>query len=177
MHKQRSGSCGVYSITLFLAAGFLALLAGCETAPELPAEDLYQPPPPGAPAATLRGSNIIEPGLFGSEHRGFVTMVDLKTVTGAADHWSEPITLAPGKHTIVAEYHYSNFMARAFLPLEAKAGASYQLLIKNGHQGTPEGQLYNDFWIVDMGTGQPVTQIYRRQATGGKKGTIFNNDK
>lgn len=177
MDKQRLGSGGVHSISLLLAAGFLGLLAGCATAVDIPAEDRYQPPPPGAPAASVKGSNLTEEGLFGSEHRGFVTMVDLKTVPGAADHWSEPIGLSPGKHTIVAEYHYSNFMARAYLPLDARAGINYQLMIKNGHEDSPEGHLYNDFWIVDLATGKPVTQIYRRQATGGKKGTIFNNNK
>ena len=177
MDKQRLGSGGVHSLVLLLAAGFLVLLAGCETAVETPAEDSYQPPPPGAPSASLRGSSITEAGLFASEHRGFVTMVDLKTIPGAAYHWSEPIALPPGKHTIVAEYHYSNFMARAYLPLDARAGASYQLMIKNGHDDSPEARLYNDFWIVDLATGKPVTLIYRRQATGGKKGTIFNNNK
>ncbi len=46
-------------------------------------------------------------------------------------------------------------------------------MIKNGHEAT-NGKPYCDFWIVDLTTGKTVTLIYHAQATGGKKGTIFN---
>jgi hypothetical protein len=163
-------------ITLFLVAGTIALFAGCTTVADSPGEDIYQPPPPGAPAAFLKGSSITDGGMFGSEHRGFVIMVDLKSVPDAAERWNEPIALTPGKHTVVTEYRYSNFMARAYLPLDARAGVTYQLMIKEGHDQTPEARMYNDFWIVDQGTGNPVTQIYRRQVTGGKGATIFRGN-
>ena len=163
-------------ITLLLIAGTVALLAGCTSIADSPGADSYLPPLPGAPAAFLKGTSIGEGGMFASEHRGYAIMIDLKPVPNAAENWSGPIALTPGKHTIVAEYRYSNFMARAYLPLDAKAGVTYQLLIKNGHDESPEGRPFTDFWIVDLGTGNPVTQIYRRQVTGGKGATIFRGN-
>jgi hypothetical protein len=56
----------------------LALLAACASVSDLPAPDVYQPPPPGAPAAFLKGSEIAEAGLWGSDHRGYALMIDLK---------------------------------------------------------------------------------------------------
>ena len=159
-----------------VAAGMMALMAGCESAGHVAAKDAYQPPPTGAPAALVRGSEISEGGLFGDEHRGFVGMIDLQPIEDAARRWNEAIALTPGSHTIVAEYRYSNFMTRAYVPLEAKAGVTYQLMIRNSRNDA-EGRLYNDFWIVDTSTGAPVTAVYRRQVTGGKKGTVFNVNK
>ena len=164
------------ALTLFIAAGLFAVLAGCATV-SVPAEDVYHAPAAGVPVATLRGSSIKEDGLFGSEHRGFVSMVDLKTVPDAADHWDAPITLAAGKRSITAEYHYSNFMTRAYVPFEAKAGGKYQLMIKHTRDTAGDGRMYNDFWIVDLATDQPVTPIFHRQLSGGKKGTIFYQNK
>jgi hypothetical protein len=165
-------------VFLFLcAAGLVAVLAGCSTAPEVPAEEFYQPPAPGAGVATLRGSSIKENGFFGSEHRGFVSMIDLRTVPDAAEHWDDPVVLRPGKRSVTAEYRYSNFMSRAYLAFEAKPGASYQLMIKNSRDDAADGRLYNDFWIVDLATGKTVTPVYHRQLSGGKKGTIFYQNK
>ena len=155
-----------------LLSALAALAAGCvsNSAPL----DSYQSPPAGAPVAYLKGSQVTEAGLFGSDHTGFVALVDLKPVYDAQSNWSGPIALTPGKHTIVGEYRYSNFMARAYLPLDAKAGVTYQLMIKNGAEPPPSTHLYCDFWIVDQSTMTSVTQVYRQQATGGKKGTVFN---
>ena len=166
--ENRRGNAG--KILLMIAAGMVAVLTGCETVSDVPMEDAYQPPPAGAPVAFLKGTSISEGGLFGTDHRGFVAMVDLKTVLDAADHWSDSLPLTTGRHTIAAEYRYSNFMTRAYLTLEAKAGVTYQLMIKSGHDESPQARLYSDFWIVDAATGEPVTPVFRRQATGGKKG-------
>jgi hypothetical protein len=161
----------------FFAASLLAFLAGCSTAPEVPGEDVYQAPPPGGGTATLRGSSVKENGFFGSEHRGFVTMIDYKAVPDASDHWDEPIVLHPGKRSITAEYRYSNFMTRAYVTFDAKPGANYQLMVRNSVDADPDGRLYNDFWIVDLATGKPVTPVFHRQLSGGKKGTIFYQNK
>lgn len=158
------------SISLLVTISMVAILSGCESASDIPIEDAYQPPSAGAAVAYVRGTSISESGLFGNEHRGFVGMIDLKPVRSAADHWSDPIALTPGRHTIAAEYRYSNFMTRAYLPLDAKAGVTYQVMIKDGHDDSPQARLYNDFWIVDSATGDPVTPVYHRQVTGGKKG-------
>ncbi len=159
---------------LALAAGLAILLAGCATTPEAPSADDYQPPAAGASVATLKGSRITEGGMFGDVHTGFVNMIDLKSVFNAADHWDQPITLTPGRHAIMAEYHFSNFKARMNLVLTASAGSSYQLMIKTGHESTLESRLYCDFWIVDTATGAIVAPVHRAQVMGGKKGTIFN---
>lgn len=152
------------------------LLTGCATTTESPTPDAYVPPS-GKDVAHVKGSSINEGGLFGDVHLGYVTMIDLQPIPDAMHRMDEPIALTPGRHVIAAEYRFSNFMARAYLPLDAEAGATYQLMIKNGHENTPDGRLINDFWIVNTATGKSVTQIYRRQASGGKKGTIFNMNK
>lgn len=157
-----------------LTAGLVTLLAGCATAPESASEDDYRPPAAGPGTAYLKGYRISEGGLFGEEHTGFVYMIDLLSIGDAASRWDTAIALAPGKHTIMAEYRFSNFKARTSLALTASAGHSYQLIIKNGHENTPEGKLFCEFWIVDLSTGKAVTPIHHAQTTGGKKGTIFN---
>lgn len=164
-------------LPFLLAVGWLAVVAGCSTASVATADDFYQAPPPGSAAATLRGSSIKEGGLFGSEHRGFVSMIDLKPVSDAPAKWDEPIAVSPGKRNITVEYHYSNFMTRAYVTFDALPGANYQLMIKNTREPTAEVRMYNDFWIVDLATGNPVTPVYHRQVTGGKKGTIFYQNK
>ena len=157
---------------LCLAFGLIAFLAGCATDPDSNLADHYQPPAAGKPVATLSGTNLSEGGMFGSDHRAFVNMVDLKVVRGAADLWNDPISLAPGLHDIGVEYHYSNLTARGYLPLDAKAGAAYQLRIKYNEDSAPGG-MYVDFWIIDSTTGKTVSEALQQHVTGGKKGTIF----
>jgi hypothetical protein len=101
-------------------------------------------------------------------------MIDLKSIPAAAEHWSDAIALAPGKRSIMAEYHVSNFKARTSFVLPARAGESYQLMIQPGHENTPDQKLYCDFWIIDTATGKPVVPVHHTQVMGGKKGTIFN---
>ena len=161
---------------LIFSAGLLAALTGCATT-DVAAEDAYQPPVSGAAVATLQGSSLKEEGFFGSEHRGFVSMIDLKTVPDAADRWDQPLALTPGKRNITAEYHYSNFMTRAYVPFDAKAGGKYQLMIKSSPGPESDGRRYTDFWIVDLASGKTVTPVYHRQLSGGKKGTVFYQNK
>lgn len=155
----------------------LGLLTGCATSSDKSAEDAYQAPPPGPAMASIVGTTISEGGLFGNEYRGFVFMVDLKNVRAAGDNTTVPLTLTPGPHNIGAEFRYSNFQAKAYLTLDARAGVTYQLMIKPGRDDAPEGHQFNDFWIVEQATGQVVTKTYRKDLSGGKKGTIFYNGK
>ena len=161
------------ALLLVLATASLAFHSGCATTPDPLTEDDYHPPALTSATTTLQGTRLSEGGLFGDDHTGFVFMVDLKPVRDADSHWNEALPLTAGKHSIIAEYRYSNFIARADIPLQASAGTAYQLMIKNGHEPA-DGKPYCDFWIVDRSTGKPVTLIYHAQATGGKKGTIFN---
>jgi hypothetical protein len=159
---------------LALAAALLALLAGCSTAPAPATADEYLPPAAGVPSATLKGVRLSEGGLFGETHTAYVYMVDLTSLRDAANAWDKSIAIAAGKRTVMAEYRFSNFKARATLLLNAAAGHSYQLMIAHGRDNTPELKLFCEFWIVDHATGKPVTPVYRAQVMGGKKGTIFN---
>ena len=156
--------------------GATLILMGCTSTSSVPIEDAYIAPT-GTDVATIKGSIVSQGGLFGDVHRGYVIMVDLKAIADPSDRINDPITLAPGRHIIAAEYRYSNFMARAYLPLEAQRGVSYQLMISNGHEDIKDGRPTSDFWIVNATTGKSVTQVYRRQASGGKKGTVFNVNK
>ena len=161
-----------------LVLGVVLLFAGgCTSPSSSSADDAYRPPAPGPEVAYLKGSNASEGGLFGADHRGFAFMVDLQSVPDAADRWNESLPLSAGHHTIGAEYRYSNFVARAHLPLEAKAGVTYQLMVRDGHEDGLDSRLYCEFWIADAATGRMVTQVYHRQVMGGKKGTIFNVNK
>ena len=131
----------------------------------------------GTPVAFVKGTRLGEDGIFQSSHRGFVSMVDLKPVADAVDHWDELLAVTPGQHTIAVEYRYSNLMSRAYLPLHARAGVTYQVMIEHGREATEDGRLFSDIWLVDTATGKPVTAIYHRQVTGGKKGTILYMNK
>ncbi len=161
----------------FLAGVILVLGSGCSNLSSSSSDDNYQPPAPGRAAAYLKGSNFSEGGLFGTDHRVFAFMVDMQWVRDAADQWDHPLALAPGHHTIGVEYSYSNFIARADVSLEAKPGVTYQIMLGDGHEDGPDARLFCEFWIVDKSTGKAVTQVYHRQVTGGKKGTIFNVNK
>ncbi len=160
-----------------LATGLSLLAAGCGTTTGTSGEETYVPPARGMPVAWVKGTRLGEDGIFQSAHRGFVSMVDLKPVADAVDHSDEPLAVTPGPHTLAVEYRYSNLMSRAYLPLHARAGVTYQVMIEHGREATEEGRLYSDFWLVDTTTGKPVTAIYHRQVTGGKKGTIFYMNK
>ncbi len=122
--------------------------------------------------SSVIGTNLSEGGMFGSDHRAFVNMVDLKVVRNAEDRWNEPLVLTPETHSLGCEYRYSNFTARAYLPLDAKAGVAYRLQVKYNDESAPGG-MYADFCIVESDTGRPVTPVFRQHVTGGKKGTIF----
>lgn len=124
--------------------------------------------------ASITGSRVVEGGVFGDVHTGYVYMIDLKSVRNASNDWDKTIVLAPGKHTIMAEYRYSNFKSRTTLTLTASPGTSYQLVIKPGRESTVEVKRFCEFWIADAVTGTPVTKVQRAQVMGGKKGTIFN---
>ena len=161
----------------FLAGVLLILGSGCVNVPSSSSDGNYPSPAPGRTTAYLEGTNSSEGGLFGADHRAFAFMVDMQWVRNAADQWDHPLALAPGHHTIGVEYSYSNFIARVDLPLEAKPGVTYQIMLGDGHEDGPDGRLFCEFWIVDTSTGKAVTQVYHRQVTGGKKGTIFNVNK
>jgi len=163
------------SLLIAAFASAALLLVGCATT-DSSIEDAYVPPT-GKDVAHIKGSTITEGGLFGNVHHGYVIMIDLKSIPDPAGRIDDLIPLAPGNHIIAAEYRYSNFMARAYLSLDAQAGVTYQLMIKNGHENTPDARPTSDFWIENTATHKPVTQVYRRQASGGKKGTIFNVNK
>jgi len=109
--------------------------------------------------------------LFGNTYTSHVYMVDLLSVENP--NRDVPVALSPGRHEIGAEFRYSNFQSRAFLPLDAKAGVTYQVMIKPGRDDLPEGHQFNDFWIIDETTGDSVTKVYRKDITGGKHDTVF----
>ena len=64
--------------------------------------------------ASVIGTNLSEGGMFGSDHRAFVNMVDLKVVRNAEDRWNEPLVLTPELHSLGCEYRYSSFTAVCF---------------------------------------------------------------
>jgi hypothetical protein len=155
-------------------ACLLALLPGCSAVSDVsPAEAGYVSPPQGTPVALIKGMKTDSNSLFGDSHFGFVTLVDLKSVARAADNWNVPLALAPGAHTLGAECRFSNFVARANLQLEVKAGGTYQLMVKVDEAESEDGRRYSDFWIVDRSTGNAVTHVYRRQVMGGRSGSPF----
>jgi len=158
---------------LSLLTVIVALLCGCETAPGPAAEGGYVPPLAEAGVlATITGSRTSGEEFLEGEHTGQVLMIDSKLVRDSHDAWSKSIALAPGRHSIVAKYDHAHYMSQAFLTFEAKAGSAYQLAIKNGTE-PPDEQRYCEFWIVDLATGRPVTEVLRRHVSGGSPQWIF----
>lgn len=145
----------------------------CTTPPPSTGVEGYVPPPSGPTVAYLKGAEMERGGLFEGSHTAYVTMVDLRTVKDAAERGLEPLAISPGKRTIGVEYHHSNLMALAYLQLQARAGGTYQLMIKHGREAPDESRLFCEFWFVDKATGNPVTAVQHRQVSGGKTGTIF----
>ena len=156
---------------------FLPLFSGCATDSGTPPPNRFQPPAAGAEIAFLKGMEIKEPGMFGSDHTAYVISVGQLKVDQPEDNWDKPLAVLPGKRTIGVEYHYSNFHARAQLTVQLRPGVTYQLKIKPGREYEPDGPLFNEFWIEDTSNGQPVTDVAHRPLTGGKKGTIFYMNK
>lgn len=158
---------------IFLFTGAIVLFAGCASAPETPAEGAYEPPAAtGAPVASIKGSRILGDSVFDGEHTGSVFMIDMKLVAEAQRNWKEPIMLTPGGHDLTVVYLHSNFRGQANVKFVAAAGANYQLLFK-GLVVPPDNQRYCEFWIVDLATSAPVTEVHRSRVSGGKTASTF----
>lgn len=152
-------------LPLIAIAGGLLVLAGCRTATKVASGSTYAPPARSTETATITGSRR-RPGFLAEDHLGYVLLVDSKFVANAEKAWNEPLPIAAGRRVITAEYRNGAFSARADLVLEAAPGATYQLKIVNGTEGT-DGKRFNDFWIVDTRSGGVVTSVHHAEISGG----------
>lgn len=134
-------------------------------------EQIYQPPAASA-AASITGSQLQDPGLFGSRHVAYVMMVDGKFVREAEEAWSQPLTLRPGSRDLAVEYRSSVFRSRSVFTIEAKAGAKYVLQMTPGVDA--DDRRFCEFVIVDADTGQPVTPVKHTYATSSSSGSRSN---
>lgn len=152
-------------LPLIAIAGGLLVAAGCKSVSKPPAQSGYNAPSPGTEVATLIGTRR-RPGLLAEDHLGYVLLVDSRFVANAEKAWNQPLAIAAGRRVITAEYRNGTSTARADIVLETKPGASYQLKIVNGTEGT-DGRRFNDFWIVEARTGAVVTSVYHTSVAGG----------
>jgi len=155
----------------------LALLAvclsvvGCNTT--APSEDLIYQPPADSAVARIKGSEIQDPGLFGSRHVAYVLMVNGKFVREAEEAWAQPIALATGPQDLAVEYQSSVFRSRTVFTLEARAGVTYRLKVTPGIE-PKDDRRFCEFVIVDEATGQPVTPVKHTYATSSSSGSKSN---
>lgn len=134
----------------------LLLLGGCATVPT-PRPDV-PPPVVEVPPAHLTGSE--ETSALFDNFTAFVTAIDGVTVPAGRAGWNTPLPLRPGLRRIGVEFNRGSFRAQAEITFTAQSEAAYQLRFASDAQVLAKNS-YCEFWLVDLGTGQPVTERVR----------------
>lgn len=148
---------------MFLA--FVALAAGCATAPSVPPELRYNPPlAPYIGAASIMGSETHRALL--DNFTAYVMGVDGRRVMAGRDGWKTQLMLSGGRHVITVAFQRGVFSATANLGLDAGADARYEVRFDSNVQ-LYGANTYCDFWIVDLASGKAVTVIQRGAINGG----------
>ena len=147
-----------------LAASLLALIfSGCATTPQ-PGPAVTVPVEAPALLAPIKGSEASSTLL--DNFTAFISAVDGQPVAAGREGWNTPIELKPGHHVLGVGFKRGVFTAQAKLELLADARTNYQL------KYATDAQLFGhnsfcDFWIVNLGTDQPVTGIKKATVTKG----------
>lgn len=151
-------------LPILLAIGVTALLSGCGSVGTSAGDEYYKPPALArSELATLQGSLTKSQQAFDETSMACVVLIDSMFLSDPKESCSQPIALAPGLHIVTAEYTHGRYSSRTNLRLEAKAGAAYQVMIREWSDD-PDAPRYCDFWIVDQATFQPVTPISQTRA-------------
>jgi len=148
-----------------LAITILLLVVGCATTPEIPPELQYVLPSGSSESlATITGSQ--EDIALLDDLTAYVIAVDGKRVMAERKGWNEPLPILPGTRRITAAFQRGVFNTKAELPLEVVAGATYQIRFSSD-VALYGSNTYCDFWIIDVVSQKPVTEIRRGLIRGG----------
>jgi len=147
-----------------------AFISGCATAPQIPPELQYSPPPAGVTVAKIKGSE--EKSALLDNLTAFILSVDGKRVMAGRKGWDSPLSIEAGHHSFGLEFNRGVFVARAEFELDAVAGAVYEVKYATD-VGFTGNNSYVDFWIIDTSTGKAVTAIKRGSVGGGGGGAFI----
>ncbi len=144
----------------------ILFLVGCATIPHIPVELQYTTPPgPSTELATITGSQTDV--FFFDDYTVYILGLDGKRVMLGRKGWNTPIQIQPGQHNITTAFVRGMFWAQADLMLQAVAGAQYQVRFSSDVWAFGPNS-YCDFWIVDVTTQKPITDIKRGKLGGGQ---------
>lgn len=149
----------------------IALIGGCASERQIPAELQYTPPVAKSKVATIQGSQDVI--LLWNDLTAFVIAVDGKRVMSERKGWDNKLPIAAGTRNITVAFQHGVYNAQADLSLNAISGRQYQVRFKSDAQLFGAND-YCDFWIVDVDTQKPVTDI-RRGLIIGNTQTIIHN--
>lgn len=90
----------------------------------------------------------------------YIFAIDGKRVIVEREGWNTPIKLAKGKRTITAEFVRGSYRTKVDIKLNVVENSTYQLHYSSD-VGFDGANTYCDFWIINMETGKPVTDIKR----------------
>ena len=135
----------------------LVLFAGCASeVSEIPDALRYSKTAAGIPnAAFIHGTNRKDTFPFGDDHTACIMSIDGRTIKDERKRWNEDIPLEPGNRKIEVLYYHAAFITGVTFFLDVAPRKRYELrFAEEKNKGI-------DFWIVDLATGSPVTDVSR----------------
>lgn len=145
-----------------------AFLAGC-TSPvaQIPPELIYSRKAADIPeCAFIRGTDRKDNVPIFDHHTGCVTTIDGKRIMEERKRWSEEIPIEPGSRHIGVFYYHGAFMAKSVFDFDALPNTRYEVRFRES------GTQFVDFWIVQLSSEKPVTDVKRGTMTGGGRDTF-----
>jgi hypothetical protein len=165
---------GLMKFSHILPAAFaVVLLAGCVDISKLQQIDVqtYTSISPGPQAATIKGSGDTSGGFLHETMASYLVAVDGKAVGGPGG-LLDPVSIAPGVHSLVVAYRAFGGTASGRVPLmlDAEPGASYIVELENrGHRNllTDNSDVTNNYLYLEnektgLAATDKVTDTVRR---------------
>ena len=150
-----------------LLLSVLLTLAACASVRQIPPELQYSPPVDGSSLmASIKGSQIERHIL--DDFTAYVIAVDGKRVMALRKGWNVELPILPGSRTITIAFQRGVYNAQVDLSVDATAGSKYEVrFISDVGLGFYDANTYCDFWIIDLATKKPVTEVRRGIIGGG----------
>ena len=150
-----------------LLLSVLLTLAACASVRQIPPELQYAPQVDGfSLMASIKGSQTERHIL--DDFTAYVIAVDGKRVMALRKGWNAELPILPGARTITVAFQRGAFNAQADLSLDAAAGSKYEVqFVSDVGLGFDDANTYCDFWIIDLATQKPVTEVRRGIIGGG----------
>lgn len=128
----------------------MVFLGGCAT-PQPILRELQYVAPTGQASSLATLAGFQEERALLPDLTAYVFAVDDKRVMSEREGWSTALPMQPGLHKITVFFQRGVYNAQVDLQLQAVAGDKYQIRF------SPDF----DFWIIDVATQKPVTEIVR----------------